>query len=129
MAGRGYRRQPGLSGVRFRAHDGGRAARRQLRRLQARVLPGAPTTSYPARLATVRGMTSPGDGARVAVGGRDAVLDARLDDELTAYNLAASGSADQREVSVRVDDGAGLVAGLSGWTWGTCAGIAMVWVR
>lgn len=28
-----------------------------------------------------------------------------------------------------VDDGEGLVAGLGGWTWGTCAGIGMPWVR
>lgn len=67
---------------------------------------------------------------RVVVGGSDAGLDARLSAELTAFNLRASGIPDQREFTVRVDDEAGeLVAGLSGWTWGTCAGIAMVWVR
>ncbi|GMA88874.1 hypothetical protein GCM10025868_41240 [Angustibacter aerolatus] len=33
-------------------------------------------------------------------------------------------------MSIRVDDEDGeLVAGLSGWTWGTCAGVAMLWVR
>lgn len=37
---------------------------------------------------------------------------------------------DQREFTVKVQDDDGeLVAGLSGWTWGTCAGIGMVWVR
>ena len=31
---------------------------------------------------------------------------------------------------MRAEDGDGqLLAGLSGWTWGTCAGVAMVWVR
>ena len=62
--------------------------------------------------------------------GKDADLGARLDAELTAHNLATSGSRDQAEFTVRIDDDAGdLVAGLSGWTWGTCAGISLVWVR
>ncbi len=60
----------------------------------------------------------------------DGELDARLSAELDTYNVAASGVRDQREFTVQVHDGDGeLVAGLSGWTWGTCAGIAMVWVR
>ena len=69
-------------------------------------------------------------GARVVVGGADADLDSRLSSELDAYNAAASGVDDQREFTVRAEDGDGqLLAGLSGWTWGTCAGVAMVWVR
>ena len=69
-------------------------------------------------------------GARVVVGGADADLDSRLSSELDAYNTAASGVEDQREFTVRAEDGDGqLLAGLSGWTWGTCAGVAMVWVR
>ena len=72
---------------------------------------------------------SSGD-VRVVVGGADTGLDARLSAELTAFNLRASGIPDQREFTVRVEDEAGeLVAGLSGWSWGTCAGIALVWVR
>jgi len=67
---------------------------------------------------------------QLTVSGKDADLDARLDAELTAYNLAASGSRDQAEFTVRIDDDTGdLVAGLSGWTWGSCAGISLVWVR
>jgi GNAT superfamily N-acetyltransferase len=67
---------------------------------------------------------------RLTVGGKDADLDARLDAELTAYNLATSGIHDQAEFTVQIEDEAGeLVAGLSGWTWGTCAGISLVWVR
>jgi GNAT superfamily N-acetyltransferase len=67
---------------------------------------------------------------RLTVGGRNADLDARLDAELTAYNLATSGIHDQAEFTVQIEDEAGeLVAGLSGWTWGTCAGISLVWVR
>lgn len=66
----------------------------------------------------------------LTVGGADPALDQRLSDELDAHNTAASGVGDQRELTVRVEDGDGqLVAGLSGWTWGTCAGIAMLWVR
>ena len=49
---------------------------------------------------------------------------------MTAYNLAASGAHDQAEFTVKIDDETGdFAAGLSGWTWGTCAGISMVWVR
>jgi|SRR5829696_9104834 len=68
--------------------------------------------------------------AALEVGGADAELDARLSDELTRYNEAASGVRDQRELTVRVRDGHGdLVGGLSGWTWGTCAGVGMFWIR
>jgi GNAT superfamily N-acetyltransferase len=67
---------------------------------------------------------------RLTVGDKDAELDARLDAELTAYNLATSGVHEQAEFTVKITGDAGdLVAGLSGWTWGTCAGISLVWVR
>ena len=70
------------------------------------------------------------DPDRLTVGGKDTELDERLDAELTAYNLATSGVHEQTEFTVKIDDDAGeLVAGLSGWTWGTCAGISLVWVR
>jgi GNAT superfamily N-acetyltransferase len=66
----------------------------------------------------------------VEVGGADAELDARLSAELDRYNVAASGIGDQRELTVRVRDERGdLVGGVSGFTWGTCAGLGMVWVR
>ena len=66
----------------------------------------------------------------LTVGGADAALDERLSTELTSYNEDATGVRDQREVTVKVLDDAGdLVAGLSGWTWGTCAGIELVWVH
>ena len=71
--------------------------------------------------------SSPG---RLTTADSDPDLDSRLSDELDVYNVAASGVGDQREMTVKVEDGAGrLLAGLSGWTWGTCAGIGMVWVR
>src|SRR3954452_11926943 len=76
-------------------------------------------------------MAAPETGApAVEVGGADAELDARLGDELTRYNEAASGVLDQRELTVQVRDPHGeLVGGLSGWTWGTCAGVGMFWIR
>lgn len=75
-----------------------------------------------------RGVTS-ADGPLV-VGDGDDELDARLGAELTAYNTAASGSGDQRRLTVGVRDASGdLVAGLSGWTWGTSAGVSLLWVR
>ena len=70
------------------------------------------------------------DDVRLTVGDADAALDQKLSDELDAFNFAASGVSNLRELTVKVEDTDGsLVAGLSGWTWGTCAGIAMVWVR
>jgi GNAT superfamily N-acetyltransferase len=67
---------------------------------------------------------------RLSVGDGDPDLDARLDDELTRYNVPAAGAGPQRELTVQVRDEDGeLVGGLSGWTWGTCAGVAMLWVR
>jgi GNAT superfamily N-acetyltransferase len=70
------------------------------------------------------------DDVRLTVGDADAALDQKLSDELDAFNFAACGVSNLRELTVKVEDADGsLVAGLSGWTWGTCAGIAMVWVR
>ena len=66
---------------------------------------------------------------RLTTGGADGDLDALLSAALDTHNHAAAGAVPS-ELSVRVEsqDG-GLVAGLSGWTWGTRAGWAMVWVR
>ncbi|WBB56362.1 GNAT family N-acetyltransferase [Verrucosispora sp. WMMD573] len=70
------------------------------------------------------------EGVNLRVLGKDEELTARLDAELTAFNQRATGVADEAELSVRVTDADGeLVAGLTGWSWGTCAGINMVWVR
>ena len=74
--------------------------------------------------------TQEGRTPTVQVGDADGELDARLNHELSRYNVAASGFSDQRELTVQVRDPQGeLLAGLSGWTWGTCAGVAMLWVR
>ncbi|PMR60056.1 N-acetyltransferase [Verrucosispora sp. ts21] len=60
----------------------------------------------------------------------DEKLTERLDAELTAYNRRATGADDESGLCVRVTGADGeLVAGLTGWTWGGCAGIDMVWVR
>jgi GNAT superfamily N-acetyltransferase len=58
-------------------------------------------------------------------------LDERLSNELDEVNAAATKDvAPSRELTVRILDGAGeLAAGMSGWTWGVAAGIAMTWVR
>ncbi len=67
---------------------------------------------------------------KLTVAGQDPELDERLSTELTAYNEAVTGVRDQREVTVKVVDGTDtLIAGLSGWTWGTSAGIELVWVH
>jgi GNAT superfamily N-acetyltransferase len=64
------------------------------------------------------------------VGGKDSALDQRLDDELSAYNAAATPDvAPAAELTVRIEDGGELIAGVSGWTWGEAAGIGMTWVH
>lgn len=64
------------------------------------------------------------------IGGADAALDEQLNHELAKVNAAANpdvGPAE--ELTVRVESHGELVAGLSGWTWGGAAGIAMTWVH
>ena len=69
-------------------------------------------------------------GGSLTVGGQDVQLDQRLSDELDAFNASAtSDTSAAQELSVRVEEAGDLVAGVSGWTWGTAAGIAMTWVR
>lgn len=66
----------------------------------------------------------------ITTGGADGELDARLSKELDAFNLAATAGHEQSEFTVRITDArVGLVAGLSGWSWGDRAGIEMTWVR
>jgi GNAT superfamily N-acetyltransferase len=74
-------------------------------------------------------MRSEGDATATSVGGADRELVERLDRELLDFNTRATGIGNQRGLSVRVSDAEGLVAGLTGWTWGTCARIELVWVR
>jgi GNAT superfamily N-acetyltransferase len=68
--------------------------------------------------------------ARFAVGDADTDLAERLDQEISAFNAAASGHHDARmlSVAVRGDDG-DLRGGLYGWTWGGCGYVDLLWVR
>ncbi|WP_239133980.1 GNAT family N-acetyltransferase [Rugosimonospora africana] len=48
----------------------------------------------------------------------------------TAFRVRAAGTEDEATLSVRVTDPDGsLIGGLSGWTWGGCGGIGLLWVR
>lgn len=68
--------------------------------------------------------------ARIVTGKADPVLDQRLNDELTRFNAAATPDiASSEELTVKVEHGGELIAGVSGWTWGQAAGIGMTWVR
>jgi ribosomal protein S18 acetylase RimI-like enzyme len=67
--------------------------------------------------------------AMLTAGGADPDLDHELSTALTLLNERTSGVAGQAALTARVDDDRGLVAGLSGWSWGPAAGISMVWVR
>ena len=67
---------------------------------------------------------------KIVTGKADAALDQRLDDELTRFNGAATpGVRAAEELTVKVEPGDQLVAGVSGWTWGQAAGIGMTWVH
>jgi GNAT superfamily N-acetyltransferase len=71
-------------------------------------------------------MTSP----TTTVGKADAALDERLNEELDRFNADANPDVDPaQELTVRVEQDGELIAGLSGWTWGQAAGVAMTWVH
>ncbi|MFI9616232.1 GNAT family N-acetyltransferase [Streptomyces sp. NPDC052023] len=68
-------------------------------------------------------------GASLQVGGKDDDLEQRLDEELTAYNTAATRTGRPEEISVRVTARDGeLLGGLTGWIWGGLCGVEMLWV-
>ena len=65
-----------------------------------------------------------------AVSDADNGLRERLDKEINAFNVAVTGYADGRLLGIAVrDDSGDLLAGLSGWTWGGCGYIELLWVR
>lgn len=65
------------------------------------------------------------------VGGADPELDRQLSEHLDAFNRDATpGVEPARELTVQVRDGDGkLLGGVSGWTWGEAAGMALAWVH
>lgn len=69
--------------------------------------------------------------AVLTVGEADAELTQRLSAERDDHNRRAVDAGRlEREFTVRIDAADGeLLAGLSGWTWGSAAGIEMLWVR
>ena len=68
--------------------------------------------------------------ASFTVSDTDSGLRERLDQEIDAFNAAATGHHDGRLLCIAVcaDDG-DLHAGLYGWTWGGCGYIDLLWVR
>jgi GNAT superfamily N-acetyltransferase len=63
-------------------------------------------------------------------GGRDDALEKLLDEQLTAFNGAASGAGTPEDFSIRLDDATGEpVGGLTGWIWGTLCAVDLLWVR
>ena len=54
----------------------------------------------------------------------------RLDQEISAFNAAVTGHHDGTPLCIAVrEDDSDLRAGLSGWTWGGCGYIDLLWVR
>ncbi len=53
-----------------------------------------------------------------------------LDERIYAYNVAATNIYDGHLLALTIRDAdGGIVAGLSGWTWGGCLGIDYLWVH
>jgi GNAT superfamily N-acetyltransferase len=70
------------------------------------------------------------DEVTLIAGEGDAGLRERLDQEINAFNVAATGYRDVGLLSIAARDASGeLCAGLSGWTWGGCGYIELLWVR
>jgi GNAT superfamily N-acetyltransferase len=66
----------------------------------------------------------------VVVSDVDDELAADLDARIYQFNAEATGMADGRFLRIALRGGDGvLIAGLSGWTWGACGYIAVLWVR
>jgi hypothetical protein len=64
----------------------------------------------------------------VALSDVDDGLHERLDDEIYAFNAAATGLDDGRLLRVAARGSGGeLLAGLCGWTWGGCGDIELLW--
>jgi ribosomal protein S18 acetylase RimI-like enzyme len=60
----------------------------------------------------------------------DATFVNRLSDALAAFNVAATGISDARELAAEVRDDEGeLSAGVHGWSWGGTCWIETLWVR
>jgi GNAT superfamily N-acetyltransferase len=54
----------------------------------------------------------------------------RLEAEINAFNVAATGYADGGVLSIAARGGGGqLCGGLFGWTWGGCGFVEFLWVR
>lgn len=63
-------------------------------------------------------------------GEADAGLQEGLDEEISAFNAAATGHHDGRLLSIAArGDSGDLRAGLYGWTWGGCGYVDLLWVR
>ena len=71
----------------------------------------------------------PEDAVILTVRERDRELADLLDERIFAFNVAATGLTDGRLISIRAQDDAGqLVGGLSGWAWGGCGYVDVLWV-
>jgi GNAT superfamily N-acetyltransferase len=66
----------------------------------------------------------------IVVGDVDAGLDAELSDRIYEFNVEVTGYDDGRllRIARRASDGT-LEAGLTGWTWGGCGVIDLLWIR
>jgi ribosomal protein S18 acetylase RimI-like enzyme len=69
-------------------------------------------------------------GPEIVVRDEDRGLAAELGDAIYAFNVEATGIDDGRLLRAEVrDQNGGLVAGLTGWTWGGTGFVDVLWVR
>ena len=52
-----------------------------------------------------------------------------LDERIDEFNLSTTGITDVRLLTIIVREGEEIVAGLYGWTWGTCCEVKTLWVH
>ncbi len=73
--------------------------------------------------------TDPTDEVTLTIRERDRELADLLAERIYAFNVAATGLNDGRLISIRAEDSAGqVVGGLSGWAWGGCGYVDVLWV-
>lgn len=69
-----------------------------------------------------------GDEVQLLVGDEDRDLAQRLDEEIYAFNSRTTGLLDGRLLSIRATHAGELVGGLTGWTWGGCGYVDLLWI-
>lgn len=68
------------------------------------------------------------DDVRIEAAEDGSALSALLDDEIYSFNAAATGHTDGRRLALRALHGDELAGALTGWTWGGCGYVDVLWI-